>query len=84
MFEYIYIDIILLKLEPDLFKHLANHGVRAINYAWNWMSNGFQTVSSKHFIMQFLTTTIFNVVSITYHIGGRSKRVVLYSIYNSN
>jgi hypothetical protein len=44
-----YSDIILLKVEPDLFKHLANHGVRAINFAWDWMSNGFQTVTFNFF-----------------------------------
>lgn len=38
-------DIILLKNHPELYKHLANRGVRAIDYAWLWMSTALKTVS---------------------------------------
>ena len=53
------IDIILLKLEPDLFNHLATRGVRAKDWAWKWMSNGFQTVYySQTFILKFVSIFI--------------------------
>lgn len=38
------LDIISLKMEPELYRHLAVRGVRSVNYAWKWMSTAFQMV----------------------------------------
>lgn len=38
------LDIIFLKNHPELYKHLSNLGIRAIDYAWRWLSTSFKTI----------------------------------------
>ena len=42
------LDIILLKQESELYHHLVTKGIRCVDYVWDWMCNGFKTVSCNY------------------------------------
>jgi len=37
-------DIVMLKQEPELYRHLATKGIRCINFMWDWMCSAFTSV----------------------------------------
>lgn len=38
------LDIVLLKQEPQLYRHLATRGVRCIDYMWSWICSAFTSI----------------------------------------